>query len=150
RSAEGMLNPIGGYKGSGLALVLGLLAGPLNGGAFGRGGIGFNYDDEHALDTRHVMMALEVARFGPLAAFKAELDRHLRDLSGSRSLPGFGSVRLPGRERLRRRNDRVKNGVPMPRELIVELDKLAGDLGIEPLGSRASINISATSERGEP
>ncbi len=36
RSGEGMLNPIGGYKGSGLALVLGLLAGPLNGAAFGR------------------------------------------------------------------------------------------------------------------
>jgi L-2-hydroxycarboxylate dehydrogenase (NAD+) len=35
RSAEGVLLPIGGYKGSGLALVLGLLAGTLNGAAFG-------------------------------------------------------------------------------------------------------------------
>src|SRR4051794_5560901 len=36
RSAEGVLNPIGGHKGSGLALMLGLLAGPLNSAAFGR------------------------------------------------------------------------------------------------------------------
>src|SRR5215470_8836212 len=35
RSAEGLLLPIGGYKGAGLALVLGLLAGTLNGAAFG-------------------------------------------------------------------------------------------------------------------
>src|SRR5437016_7974868 len=34
-SAEGILLPIGGYKGSGLAIVLGLLAGTLNNAAFG-------------------------------------------------------------------------------------------------------------------
>src|ERR1700736_5444087 len=36
RLAEGMFVRVGGYKGSGLALVLGLLAGPLNRAAFGR------------------------------------------------------------------------------------------------------------------
>src|SRR5260370_28386809 len=35
--AEGMFVPLGGYKGSGLALVLGLLAGALSTGAVGRG-----------------------------------------------------------------------------------------------------------------
>src|SRR6185312_9491224 len=34
--AEGVLLPIGGHKGSGLALMIGLLAGVLNGAAFGR------------------------------------------------------------------------------------------------------------------
>src|SRR5204863_9405693 len=33
---EGVLLPIGGHKGSGLALMIGLLAGVLNGAAFGR------------------------------------------------------------------------------------------------------------------
>ena len=33
---EGVLLPIGDYKGSGLALIIGLLAGVLNGAAFGR------------------------------------------------------------------------------------------------------------------
>ena len=36
RLAEGMFMPLAGYKGSGLALVLGLLGGPLNRAAFGR------------------------------------------------------------------------------------------------------------------
>ena len=52
RSADGLLLPIGGYKGSGLALVLGLLAGTLNGAAFGRDVIDFNYDDEQRLRHR--------------------------------------------------------------------------------------------------
>src|SRR5438309_2771818 len=41
RAAEGLLLPIGGYKGSGLAVMLGLLAGPLNRAVSGRDVIDF-------------------------------------------------------------------------------------------------------------
>ena len=37
RASEGSLVPVGGPKGYGLALMFGLLAGTLNGAAFGRG-----------------------------------------------------------------------------------------------------------------
>ena len=45
RANEGFLLPIGGYKGYGLALILGLLAGTLNGAAMGRDVVDFNADD---------------------------------------------------------------------------------------------------------
>ena len=131
-----MLLPIGGYKGSGLALVLGLLAGPLNGAAFGREVFDFNYNDTDVCNTGHFIVALDVKRFTPLDTFKAEMDRHLRDLRTSKPLPGQGPVRLPGQERRARRADRLKNGVPLPRELIAQLDQFAGELGIKPLGAR--------------
>src|SRR5439155_11934870 len=107
RSAEGLLAPIGTYKGSGLALVLGLLAGPLNGAAFGRDVFDFNNNDVDACNTGHFIMALDIARFTPLATFKAEVDRHLRDLRASKALPGFEAVRLPGEQRRKRRAERV-------------------------------------------
>src|SRR5882724_4602306 len=113
KSDEGLLLPIGGYKGSGLALVLGLLAGTLNGAAFGRDVIDFNHDDEHACDNGHFIIALDVARFLPLASFTAEVDRHMRDLRNSQRLPGVDAIRLPGSERRVRRDDRVRNGVPV-------------------------------------
>ena len=131
-----MLLPIGGYKGSGLALVLGLLAGTLNGAFFGRDVIDFNYDDDSACDTGHFIIALDVARFTPFAAFTAEIDRHVRDLRSSQRLPGVDAIRLPGDERRRRREDRLRNGVPMPPELIAQLDALAGELGVRPLSGR--------------
>src|SRR5882724_9739252 len=84
RSAEGLLLPIGGYKGSGLALVLGLLAGTLNGASFGRDVVDFNADEKSAGDTGHFIIALDIARFTPLASFAAEVDRHLRDLRSSK------------------------------------------------------------------
>src|SRR5207253_2707691 len=83
RSGEGLLMPIGGHKGSGLALVLGLLAGVLNGAAFGREVVDFNADDESACNTGHFIIALDVSRFLPIAAFKAQIDRQLRDLKSS-------------------------------------------------------------------
>jgi len=108
KSNEGLLLPIGGFKGSGLALVLGLLAGTLNGAAFGRDVIDFNADDESACDNGHFIIAVDVARFTPFAAFTAEIDRHVRDLRNSQQLPGGEAVRLPGEQRQARREDRLK------------------------------------------
>jgi LDH2 family malate/lactate/ureidoglycolate dehydrogenase len=136
RSDEGLLLPIGGYKGSGLAIVLGLLAGTLNGAAFGRDVIDFNHDDEHACDNGHFIIALDVARFMSLASFTAEVDRHMRDLRNSQRLPGVDAIRLPGSERGARRDDRSRNGVPMAPELIAQLDKLAGEVGVKSLQQR--------------
>jgi LDH2 family malate/lactate/ureidoglycolate dehydrogenase len=136
RSAEGLLLPVGGYKGSGLALVLGLLAGTLNGASFGRDVVDFNADEKSPGDTGHFILALDIARFTPLASFTAEVDRHLGDLRASRTLPGFDAIRLPGEERRRRRTDRVAHGVPMAPELIVQLDRLASELGLKPVRER--------------
>jgi L-2-hydroxycarboxylate dehydrogenase (NAD+) len=136
KSAEGLLMPIGGHKGSGLALVLGLLAGVLNGAAFGREVVDFNADDESACNTGHFIIALDVSRFLPIDAFKAQIDRQLRDLKCSAVLPGFDSIRLPGEQRQARRADRSANGVPVFPEVVKQLDRLAAELKIKPLRER--------------
>ena len=137
RSGEGLLMPIGGHKGSGLALVLILLAGVLNGAAFGREVVDFNADDESACNTGHFIIALDVSRFLPIAAFKAQIDRQLRELKSSPVLPGFDEIRLPGEQRQVRRAERVAKGVPVFPEVVEQLDKLAVDLKIKPLRERA-------------
>jgi LDH2 family malate/lactate/ureidoglycolate dehydrogenase len=136
KSGEGLLMPIGGHKGAGLALVLGLLAGVLNGAAFGREVVDFNADDESACNTGHFIIALDVGRFLPIAAFKAEVDRQLRDLKSSKVMPGFDAIRLPGEQRQARRADRAANGVPVFPEVVAQLDKLAAELKIRPLRER--------------
>lgn len=137
RSAEGLLEPIGGYKGSGLALVLGILAGVLNGAAFGRDVVDFNADAKTETNTGHFIAVLDVARFQPLQQFRAELDRQLESLRGSQLMPGFEAIRLPGADRVRRLEERRSNGVPMPAPLVAALDALAGELGLDGFSSRA-------------
>ncbi|MCX7312404.1 MAG: Ldh family oxidoreductase [Hyphomicrobiales bacterium] len=136
KSGNGLLLPIGGHKGSGLALVLGLLAGVLNGAAFGREVVDFNADDESECNTGHFIIALDVSRFLPIDVFKAQIDRQLRDLRSSKVLPGFDSIRLPGEQRRSRRAERLRDGVPVFPEVVAQLDILAGELKIMPLRER--------------
>jgi L-2-hydroxycarboxylate dehydrogenase (NAD+) len=115
---------------------MGLLAGVLNGAAFGREVVDFNADDESACNTGHFIIALDVAKFLPIAAFKAQVDHHLRELKASKTLPGFDEIRMPGEQRLARRADRAANGVPVFAEVVTQLDALARELKIKPLGER--------------
>jgi LDH2 family malate/lactate/ureidoglycolate dehydrogenase len=137
RLSEGMFVPIGGYKGSGLALVLGLLAGPLNRAAFGRDVRDINTEQVRETNTGQFVIALDVARFLPPAAFAAEVDRHIRDLAASKRLPGIEDIRIPGQGRQARRADRQQNGVPLSATLLKQLDEVAASLAVEPLMTRS-------------
>ena len=136
QSAHALLLPMGGYKGAGLALMIGMLAGVLNGALFGRECVDFNADPEKVNNTGQFVLALDPARFRPLDKFKAEVDRHSRELRASKALPGQ-SVRLPGDERAKRRADRLANGLALAPELLTQLDRLAAELAIKPLAARA-------------
>jgi L-2-hydroxycarboxylate dehydrogenase (NAD+) len=133
RATEGTLLPIGGYKGSGLALIIGLLAGVLNGAAFGRDVREFGSVAAGEANTGQFVIALDVARFLPLDAFAAEIDRHVRDLRASARLPGVDAIRIPGEQRRRRREDRSRNGVALAPALLAQLDELAASLKLRPL-----------------
>jgi LDH2 family malate/lactate/ureidoglycolate dehydrogenase len=136
RTEEGLLLPIGGYKGSGLAIILGLLGGPLNGALFGRDIVDFNADDTSACNTGQFVVALDVARFAPYERFTAEVDRHLRELRQSARLPGFDSIRLPGERRRRCKEERLRDGIPIPAALLKQLDRVADELGVRRLLAR--------------
>jgi LDH2 family malate/lactate/ureidoglycolate dehydrogenase len=135
KSAEALLLPMAGYKGAGLAMMLGLLAGTLNGALFGRDCIDFNAEPDKITNTGQFVVALDPARFQPLDRFKAEVDRHSRELRRSKTLPG-AVVRLPGEARAQRRADRLANGLALAPELRAELDKVARELAIAPLAAR--------------
>jgi L-2-hydroxycarboxylate dehydrogenase (NAD+) len=137
RINEGTYLPMGGYKGSGLSIIIGLLAGPLNRAAFGRDIRDFAAPPGDALNVGQFVIALDVARFVPLDVFRAEVDRHIRDLASSRRLPGGAEIRVPGTGRAARRTEREKNGVPLHATLLAQVDEVATSLNITPLNARA-------------
>jgi LDH2 family malate/lactate/ureidoglycolate dehydrogenase len=133
RADEGFLLPIGGYKGYGLALVFGLLAGTLNGAAMGRDVVDFNKDDVTPTNTGHAIVAIDLKSFGDVTAFKQRVDALVRDLRASARMPGVDAVRIPGEGSRHARDERLRLGVPIPASLAAALDALAADLGIPKL-----------------
>src|SRR5262245_45902894 len=93
---QGMFMPMSTYKGSGLAIVLGLLGGPLNRAAFGRDVKDVNAEQVRETNTGQFVVALDPARFVPPDVFAAEVNRHLRDLANTKKLPGVDTIRIPG------------------------------------------------------
>src|SRR5438067_592267 len=74
RADEGLLVPIGDYKGYGLSLMTGLLAGTLNQAAFGRDVVDFVKEQGKATNTGHAIVVLSVDAFAPVALFKRQVD----------------------------------------------------------------------------
>ncbi|MDB5374035.1 MAG: lactate dehydrogenase [Belnapia sp.] len=129
RANEGLLLPIGGYKGYGLALVFGLLAGTLNGAAMGREVVDFNADDTTVTNTGQAILAIDIAAFGDPEAFRDRIDALAREIRGSERLPGVERIFLPGEQSAATRARRVVEGVPIPPALRAQLDTLAAELG---------------------
>jgi L-2-hydroxycarboxylate dehydrogenase (NAD+) len=96
RANEGFLLPIGGYKGYGLALVVGLIAGTLNGAAMGKDVIDFNADAASPTNTGQAIVAIDPSAFGEIGEFKKAVDALIRDLRGAERMPGVDRIRVPG------------------------------------------------------
>jgi L-2-hydroxycarboxylate dehydrogenase (NAD+) len=134
RAEEGFLLPIGGYKGYGLALIVGLLAGTLNGAAMGKEVIDFNHDDQSATNTGQVIVAIDVAAFGDLQAFKKSVDMLIDDLRQSRRMPNVDRIWLPGEQSDARRVANERDGIAIAAALLRNLDQLADELRVDRLG----------------
>ena len=134
RSGEGFLLPIGGAKGYGLALMFGLLAGTLNGAAFGRDVIDFNADAKSTTNTGHLIAALDVEAFMPLAQFTQAIDDVWAQMQGCERLPGVDAIRLPGEQSHQTWLQRSRDGVPVAAALRSVLDTLADSVGVARLG----------------
>ena len=137
RAEEGFLLPIGGYKGYGLALVVGLLAGTLNGAAMGRDVVDFNKDDVTPTNTGQAIVAIDPAAFGDIDAFKSAVDRLVRDLRASERLPGVERIWMPGEQSHAKRAAQTRAGIAIAPGLRQTLARLAADIGIEPLEETA-------------
>src|ERR1700736_1761928 len=133
RASEGFLVPIGGPKGYGLALMFGLLAGTLNGAAFGRDVVNYTKDTKTPSNSGQAIVALDIAGFADVQVFKQKVDDVWDMMKSSPTLPGFDEVRLPGERSGKLYEERVANGVPIGPELRKVVDELADRLKIQQL-----------------
>jgi len=133
KSAEGSLLPIGGYKGYGLAVMIGLLAGALNNAAVGKGTIDFNAHHDLTTNTGQTIIAIDPTAFGAKDAFIGRVIDLVEDLKSSSTLPGVKEIRVPGDGAARIMAERMRLGIPVAPELLDALNACAKECGIAPL-----------------
>jgi len=133
RSAEGSLLPIGGYKGYGLAVMIGLLAGALNNAAVGKGTIDFNAHHDLITNTGQTIIAVDPSAFGNKEEFLKRVIALVNDLKNSSTLPGVKEIRVPGEGAAKKMVERMASGIPVAPELLEALNTCAKECGIAQL-----------------
>jgi len=133
KSEEGFLLPIGGYKGYGLSLIVGILAGTLNGAAMGSQVIDFNKDFSTTTNTGQAIAIMDPSAFGDVTEFKQNIDILVRELRGSERMPGVDRIWLPGEQSHEKRLSNEAQGILLAPSLMKQLNDLSAQLNIKPL-----------------
>ena len=128
---DGLLQPIGAYKGTGLAVMMGILSSVLSGAAYGTE-LGDMVAGPRAGQDGQFLLALSVAAFEDVARFTARTDAVARQILASRPAPGFERVYPPGHlEAEAEARSRVE-GIPLNAVTLEALAAEARRLGLDP------------------
>lgn len=108
----GLLMPLGGYKGSGLAMMVEVLCAVLSGGAMSTqlGGIRVK---GQPMRTSQFFLAIDVARFMPLAEFESRMRELVAMVKSSKTARGYDEVLVAGDPEWRSEEQRRKTGIPL-------------------------------------
>jgi LDH2 family malate/lactate/ureidoglycolate dehydrogenase len=109
---QGLLMPLGGYKGSGLAMMTEILCAVLSGGAMSTelGGIRFR---GKPVRVSQMFMAIGIERFVALDEFRARMDRLIRIMKTTPTAKDYSEVLVAGEPEWRMEEERRRSGVPV-------------------------------------
>jgi LDH2 family malate/lactate/ureidoglycolate dehydrogenase len=126
---KGMLMPLGGYKGSGLAMMVEILCGVLGGGAMANelGGIRVRGTIVRVSQT---FIAIDIARFMPVEEFTARMEKLVGIIKSTAVAPGYDEVLVAGDPEWRIEAQRRRDGIPIAQGNWDMLCKAAASVGV--------------------
>lgn len=128
---NGLLLPIGGHKGYGLAVIIDIIAGIITGAAFGTE-VSSNYGDlKNRQKNGLFFTAIKINNFIQSEVYKKRIDQLINEIKSSSLSPGNEEVFLPGEKEYLIAEKRYIKGIPLSNYLYKELSLISSDLGIE-------------------
>ncbi|KAH7040008.1 putative malate/L-lactate dehydrogenase [Microdochium trichocladiopsis] len=129
KALEGVMLPMGGPKGSGLAIMMDVFSGVLSGSAFA-GHVTGPYDPSKPADVGHFIVAIKPDLFMPLEDFKARMDYLYQRVVGSDKASGVERIYFPGEIEQITQEERERTGIPYVQAEIDALNEVARGLGV--------------------
>lgn len=126
---EGLPMPLGGYKGSGLAVMVEIFTSVLSGGAM-LTQMGALWDSTSPMDVSQYFLAVDVSRFLPLDEFIERMQFIRSTVMNSRTATGYDEVLIAGEPEWRSETSRMRDGIPIPRGVWKALSALGASVQI--------------------
>lgn len=132
KALDGVMLPMGGPKGSALAVMMDVFSGVLSGSAFA-GHVTNPYDPSKPADVGHFLMAIKPDLFMSLEDFKERMDYLHHRVIGSQKAAGVDRIYFPGEIEQLRKEEREKTGIPLVEAEINALNAEAERVGSKSL-----------------
>jgi LDH2 family malate/lactate/ureidoglycolate dehydrogenase len=133
KAMQGVVLPIGGPKGSGLAMLMDIFGGVISGASFG-GDVGDQYKRFDApQDVGHFFLAMKPDLFISADEYRARMDTLAQRIHGCPTAQGFDEVLMPGEVEAREEARRRRSGLPFSRSEVATLQKEAVEAGLRSL-----------------
>jgi len=121
----GSLLPFGAFKGSGISILIDLLAGILPGGRSGPEIVPLYQRLREPQGVGHLFAALDVAAFDSVAAFTRRVDETVRRIRALPPAEGASRAFLPGEPEHLRAQEHQARGIPLPSDSVAEIARAA-------------------------
>lgn len=128
----GSMAPIGGPKGSGIAILMDIMSGVLSGAEFG-GQVGDQYKEARPQNVGHCFMAIKPDVFMSADEFRARMDTLVQRVHGVTPAEGFSEVLFPGEPEHRLAAERERAGLPFAEAEKKMFEELAVKYGVPEL-----------------
>jgi LDH2 family malate/lactate/ureidoglycolate dehydrogenase len=129
----GVMQPIGGPKGSGLSMMMDVLCGVITGAACA-GEVGNQFKDyDRPQDVGHFLLAMKPDLFVSKDEYLARMDKLARNVHGCRRAEGFDEILMPGERERRLEAEYRRVGVPYDAKELADLQVEAARANLPPL-----------------
>ncbi|KAK0861114.1 hypothetical protein LTR87_017074 [Friedmanniomyces endolithicus] len=125
---EGVMLPMGGPKGSALAIMMDVFSGVLSGSAFA-GHVTGPYDFSKPADVGHFLVAIKPDLFMGTTEFRSRMEYLYQRVVGSRKMAGVDRIYFPGEIEQLHQTERETNGIPFVEAEIAALNEEAKIVG---------------------
>jgi LDH2 family malate/lactate/ureidoglycolate dehydrogenase len=129
----GVVLPIGGYKGSGLSMLMDIMGGVISGAAFA-GDVTDQYKVfDRPQDVGHFFLAMKPDLFVSAADYRDRMDTLVARMRACPKADGFDEILIPGEPEARQEADRRRRGIPYGLSEIAALQAEAEAAKVAPL-----------------
>jgi LDH2 family malate/lactate/ureidoglycolate dehydrogenase len=128
KALKGCLLPLGGPKGSGLAMIVDILSGILSGSQYSRRIKSF-HTLEGPTGVGACFVGIDPSRFMLYDKFTALVEEYIQEMKSIKKQKGVKEILAPGELELLKEEKSKIEGVEVPDEVVHELNKLLKNLG---------------------
>jgi LDH2 family malate/lactate/ureidoglycolate dehydrogenase len=129
----GTVQPIGGPKGSALAMLMDVMGGVISGAAFG-GDVGNQFEEyDRPQNVGHFIMAMKPDLFVSRDEYSKRMDALAQRVHACPTAEGFDEVIMPGERERRLEANHRRTGVPFHAKEVTMMQEAAAKAGLPPL-----------------